>query len=164
MALRWTAWPDPLHSGFHVRQMLCNRSICTFVQPTKTQRNPRWISHRVLWKMDNQTYCLSSLRCITVPNCFLNALICYVSYCILMLIKWQDTSYNSSLSQTCVNKHTVLACCWMANHCSMSVTARHDPLSPLCEHLHNTSISPHTDALWESRRGYNTVRIYPQIK
>lgn len=45
-------------------------------------------------------------------------------------------------------------------HRSVSVRARHDPLSPLSEHLHNTITSPRTDALWESGRCYNTVRMH----
>lgn len=62
------------------------------------------------------------------------------------------------------NSFDYILCCRMVEHCRVSLRAQHDPLSPLSEHLHNTSMSLCTDALWESRRCYNSVRMHWQIK
>lgn len=75
-----------------------------------------------------------------------------VILCVLIPIGWQ---------QSMITGFCRVAVWWSA---AVSVWAWHDPLSPPSEHLHNSSTSPCSDALWESRRCYskNTDRWKPE--
>ncbi len=114
-----------------------------------------------LWKLDDQTE--SHLLCL-ITTVYHGTQLFFKCIRLLLSSRYLDLMTRLLIRQffisACVNERTILARCRMAEHRSVSVRARHDPLSPPSEHLHNTSTSPRTDALWESRRRYNTARMH----
>lgn len=138
------AWPTaPL--AFHVRQMLSNRSVCAFL-PTKRQPIHHLSHLNQYWILDefpvmcvkNESHLLFLITTLyhcsqVIFKCI--HLLCFLLYLHLMtrlLIQYNSFDYN--------------LCCRMAEHCRPSLRTQHDPLSPLSEHLHNTSMSLCTDA------------------
>lgn len=154
--------PNPLQSeAFMWHGMLHDRSLCTSLTSTHQKYNQTFIC--LTWTSMKWTIKLRATYCDASQLVFkCTHLLCFSWY--------PDADFMTKLHiqqfliTTSINKHTTLECCCMVEHCSVSVRAQYDPLSQLSEHLHNSSTSQHSDALWESRRCHSTMRMHREMK